>query len=143
RNGLYMEALTQKQSIALCLVDLAHGYQHRYGMEDGTFVLQCVEKALQYYPNYSNALLLKSEVIKGVLNQLALQKKYAETKEELAKLEGQYQQAFSHYEQLIGKIHDLGYRDMPDEMYLDWLASIREHRDEYENPKIKNTFKNR
>ncbi|HLW39763.1 MAG TPA: hypothetical protein VKX31_05175, partial [Brumimicrobium sp.] len=39
----------------------------------------------------------------------------------------------------LTKIHELGYRQMPEEMYLNWLVSLYHERDKYQNKKI-NTF---
>jgi len=36
-------------------------------------------------------------------------------------------------------IHELGYRQMPEDMYLNWLVSLKEEKDKYANKKI-NTF---
>lgn len=38
------------------------------------------------------------------------------------------------------KIYTLGYRTMPDEMYLDWLMSLRTETEKYTNPKINSNF---
>jgi hypothetical protein len=32
----------------------------------------------------------------------------------------------------------MGYRKMPEEMYLDWLVSLKEERTKYENKEISN-----
>ncbi len=139
QNGLYMEALSDKQSIALCLVDLAQGYEHKYGMDDVRFILLCVEAALAHYPNYPNALLLQSEALKAVLDQLAQQRQAAQTQAEKDSLQARHQKVLDHYTGLIKHIHTLGYRHMPEEMYLQWLASIKEQR-KYQNPQL-NTLK--
>lgn len=47
RNGLYMDTLSTKQAIANCLVDLAQGYQRKYGKDDPTFVIQCCNTVLK------------------------------------------------------------------------------------------------
>ena len=38
--------------------------------------------------------------------------------------------------ELYAKIHELGYRKMPKEMYLNWLYSLHEHSNEYRMKKI-------
>jgi len=111
RNGIYMDTLSQKQSVALCLVDLAQGYQAKFGTGDGSFVLKCCETALQHFPNYINALLLKAETIATLYRQASPSSE--ENKERLA----QMNELYSH-------IHQLGYRKMPENMYLNWLNSM-------------------
>ncbi len=133
-NKLYMEALDDEQSIALCLIDLAQGYDRKFPENDGVFILKCVNIALEYYPNYINALIMKGETSKKILEQenntdfaglagKALQNEAL--KKELIKLQNDYAQ-----------IHELGYRKMPEEMYLDWLTSLQKERKKYENKKI-------
>ncbi len=107
RNGIYMDTLSLKQSVAMCLVDLAQGYQAKFGIQDGSFILQCCETALTYFPNYINALLLKAET------WTAIYKQFGENKELLAQMNDLY-----------SEIHRLGYRKMPQNMYLNWLNSM-------------------
>tara|TARA_R110002049_G_scaffold286226_1_gene467887 strand:+ start:1812 stop:2891 length:1080 start_codon:yes stop_codon:yes gene_type:complete len=133
RNGLYMKALDDKESLALLLVDLAQGFDKRFSYNDGSFVLKCVETALQYYPNMINALLLKLETQRKGLERLAEEENksfeeildYPQTKQIWADLTTQVQ-----------KIHELGYRQMPKEMYLDWLVSLKEEQEKYANKKV-------
>jgi hypothetical protein len=42
--------------------------------------------------------------------------------------------------QEYGHIYDIGFRQMPEEMYLNWLVSLRTERDKYENKKLMNNF---
>ncbi|RHI04514.1 hypothetical protein DW182_16880 [Bacteroides sp. AM16-24] len=118
RNGIYMDTLSVRQSVALCLTDLAQGYLHKYGMRNGSFVMQCCDTALAYYPNYINAWLLKAHV----LSRFYQKEGKLELKQEMDKL--------------YTKIHELGYRKMPQEMYLSWLYSLNEYSNEYRIKKI-------
>ncbi len=106
-----MKALSEKESVALCLVDLAQGYQAKFGIEDGSFILKCCNTALTYFPNYINALLLKAETITGLHKQAIPDSK--ESEELLAQMN-----------ELYTTIHKLGYRKMPQGMYLNWLKRM-------------------
>lgn len=118
RNGIYMDTLSVKESVALCLADLAQGYMHKYGLQDGRFITQCCDTALAYYPNYINAWLLKAYVF----SQLYQKEKTQQLKQDMDKL--------------YMKIHELGYRKIPQEMYLSWLYSLNEYSNEYRVKKI-------
>lgn len=118
RNGIYMDTLSVRQSVALCLTDLAQGYLHKYGIRNGSFVMQCCDTALAYSPNYINAWLLKAHV----LSRFYQKEGKLELKQEMDKL--------------YTKIHELGYRKMPQEMYLSWLYSLNEYSNEYRIKKI-------
>jgi len=136
-NKLYMEALSDKQSIALCMIDLAKGYQRKLGLlADNEFILKCCDTALKYYPNYINGLLLKAETKKKQFDWL-MEKNYAEHPSDIFHLP-KAQLLFTEMTQLYGEIHQLGYRKMPEEMYLNWLVSLKEERNKYENKNIIN-----
>jgi len=110
RNGIYMDTLSQKQSVSLCLVDLAQGYQAKFGIQDGSFILKCCETALTHFPNYINALLLKAETLTALYKQT--EQNSEKGKQLLAQMNDTY-----------ALIHNLGYRKMPQNMYLNWLKS--------------------
>lgn len=110
RSGIYMNPFTTKQSVALCLVDLAQGYQAKFGIEDGAFILQCSNTALQYFPNYINALLLKTETLTALYRQSTDSEKGKEL--------------LSQITEITPLIHQLGYRKMPQGMYQNWLKSL-------------------
>ena len=135
RNGVYMKALTEKESIALCLVDLAQGYQ-KLEIYDLEFIIKCANKALEYFPNYVNAMILKTEakgkqienILFGYNTDFRSVRKYPKT-----------HAIFKEIEKELAIIHKLGYRQMPEEMYIDWLVSLKEEKQRYANKKI-NTF---
>ena len=103
KNGIYMEALDEKQSLSLTLFDLAKAYEKKYGIQDGEFMLKCCHKALEHYPQFINAKLLKERVLKSKIDEVGISKEY---------------------ETLILDIYNSGYRKMPEEMYRKWLQSI-------------------
>ena len=134
-NKLYMEALDDKQSIALCVIDLAKGYQKKNGT-DNNFVLQCCDTALHYYPNYINALLLKSEILKKAF-EAKMEAYGVKHPAEIFEVP-EAKLLFDKMTSLYAKIHQLGYRKMPKEMYLKWLTSLQKEREKYENKNITN-----
>lgn len=110
RNGIYMDTISTKQSLSLCLVDLAQAYQAKFGIQDGSFILKCCETALSNFPKYINAMLLKAETL------TALYKQSDKDSEHAKKL-------FAQMNEIYTNIHRLGYRKMPQGMYLNWLKS--------------------
>tara|TARA_R100001132_G_C3266623_1_gene89355 strand:- start:378 stop:1454 length:1077 start_codon:yes stop_codon:yes gene_type:complete len=135
RKGVFMKALNDKESIALCLIDLAQAYQ-KQEFYDLDFVIKCADKALEYFPNSVNAMILKTEAkgkkIENILynhnTDFTDVNKYPETRKILLEIQDQ-----------LTIIHELGYRQMPEDMYLNWLVSLKEEKDKYANKKI-NTF---
>lgn len=124
-NGVYMKALNNNETIALLLIDLADNYNATFLDNDGSFVLQCCELAIKQYPQFANALILKAETHKKQIK--------AETDNEKAN------KMFVELEKEYKNIHHLGYRNMPEEMYINWLVSLKTERSKYENKKL-NTF---
>lgn len=86
---------------------------YKYGIGDGYFINKCCEMTLQYYPDYINALLLKVQIITGQHKQ-----------EDSPALKKEMDKFYT-------QIHQLGYRKMPTEMYLNWLYSLNEYSNEY------------
>jgi hypothetical protein len=134
-NGVYMKALNDKESIALCLVDLALSYQ-KHEFYDLDFVIKCANKALEYFPNYISAMMLITEA-KGKKIETILYNKGTDFSQ--ARQYPETRKILEEVKQDLIKIHELGYRQMPEEMYLNWLVSLYHERDKYQNKKI-NTF---
>lgn len=111
RNGIYMRALSQKEAIAMTLVDLAQGYQAKFGIGNGDFMINCCDTALNYFPGYINAKLLKAEILSFLYQQ-------AETESTEKK------NLFIQMNKLYTDIHQSGYRKMPRKMYDNWINSL-------------------
>ena len=79
-------------------------------------MLKCCDTALEYFPNYINALLLKVETLLEVYRKSEVKSK----------------DTFRDIENLYGYIHRLGYRKMPDKMYVEWLSSLKDARGAYQ-----------
>lgn len=133
-NKLYMEALDENQSLAMCIIDLAQGYERKFPGNDGTFVLKSTELALEYYPHYINALIMRAETKKKILEAEA-SKKYTSLNDAVHK-DKEIQLSFVDLQKEYVNIHNLGYRKMPEKMYLDWLTSLERERKKYENTDI-------
>ena len=105
KNDIALRELNEKQSVALCLVYLAKGYEHKFKIPSDDFILQCAEATIKYDDKNLNALLLKAEYLE---NKLTAQQKT------LAQL--QPQKVFKEYQTLITNLYNLGYREMPLQM---------------------------
>lgn len=124
-NGVYMKALNNKESIALVLIDLADNYNAKFPNNDGTFVLKCCETAIKAYPNFATALILRAET-----HYTQIEKIQDKVKHDLE---------FKNLEEEYAHIHQIGYRNMPEDMYINWLVTLKTERSKYENKNL-NTF---
>ncbi|ELV7526175.1 hypothetical protein SL053_002272 [Flavobacterium psychrophilum] len=118
-NGVYMKALNNRESIAVVMIDLADNYNVKFPNNDGTFILKCCETAIAAYPNFASALILQAETHK---KQMKKEQNQDKAKQMLLDLEKEY-----------AHIHEIGYRNMPEDMYLNWLVSLKTERKKYEN----------
>jgi hypothetical protein len=134
QNGVYMKALSDKECIALCLVDLAEGYKRKTDYKDTDFILKCCDTALLHFPNCINALLLKVETLKHIFENPNVEN--AVEANEPNKIDEKRQKQFLEIQELYLKIHDLGYRQMPKEMYFEWLLDLKTEKDKYLNKNV-------
>ncbi|EKT3957110.1 hypothetical protein NTJ28_001083 [Flavobacterium psychrophilum] len=118
-NGVYMKALNNRESIAVVMIDLAQCYQDKFPKNDGMFVLKCCETAIKEYPLFATALILQAETHK---KQMKKEQNQDKAKQMLLDLEKEY-----------AHIHEIGYRNMPEDMYLNWLVSLKTERKKHEN----------
>jgi hypothetical protein len=67
KTGIYMNALSEKESIAIVMEDLAHNYRFQFG--NSSFDLKACETGLKYFPNSVNLLSTKFEHYRIILLQ--------------------------------------------------------------------------
>lgn len=124
QNGIYMDTLSNQQAIALTVLDLAKGYEFQTKNYYDGFILKCCDLVLKYHPLNVQAMLLKAETLK---------RNYQKGKEKNSvEAENIYQQM----ETLYAKLFELGYREMPESMYLQWLKSIEQEKEKYQNKDV-------
>lgn len=129
RNGIYMDTLSQTQSVALCAFDLAKGYENKtHNYTDG-FILKACDLALTYHPSNINAMILKAETLRRNFD-FYVQAGNQERANEL----------YSDMQRLYLKALNLGYRNMPKEMYVAWLESANGADEKFFNSKINRKF---
>lgn len=118
-SGIYMDTLTAKQNLVLCLVDLAKGYERKVGrVAAEPFVSKCATLALQHFPHYINAQLLQAESLRH--------------KFEHQTTPPEAQQVYAAMEAAYTRIFETGYREMPAQMYADWLQSVKTEKQKYQ-----------
>lgn len=135
RNSLYMDTLSDREAIAAVMVDLATGYERKYGThhpEGADFVLEACSTALEAYPEFANALLLMAETQRKQLLQRHGLSFGATTVPPSLREDSAFQSLTDQY----GHLHRLGYRRMPDAMYLDWLWSLKQNAESFDDQDV-------
>jgi len=113
RSGIAMRELNLKQSVALLLINLAKGYEHKLNNKSDNFILDCAELCLKYDNLNLNAMLLTAEFLN---NKVMAQSK---TINQL-----QTNAHFIAYQKQITSLYNLGYHEMPLEMKNKLIAAI-------------------
>lgn len=138
RSGIYMDTLSRAQNLVLCVYDLAKGYEKQTGIYGDGFILSCCNLVLRYYPNHINSILLKAEVLKKQFeevmktNAVEYPTQVFHIPEALA--------LFEEMEKWYIRAVELGYYEMPEEMYLEWLISIQKEQETYLNSQTNTIF---
>ncbi len=116
-NGIYLDTLNSQQVVANCMLDLAFGYMTKYGAADGVFINDCINTAIQYFPKKNNIYpyfvysSLLARQLENTLNQNNITDLKDIDKIPMAK---QLYNALLKNEEIIKQ---LGYQDMPEELY--------------------------
>lgn len=129
RNGIAMRILDLKQSVGLCLLNLAKSFQNKFGLADDQFIYDCAELAIKYDSKNLNAMLLRAEVMENRLISKGIS---------FGKLKNTVE--FRDYEKTIKNLFDLGYREMPTEMKNQIIASISKDTSYFSVYKDKNYY---
>lgn len=121
--GVYMDTLSAKETIAYVITDLAQGFVKRFGYENVVTPITWLDKALDNYPDYPNALILKAELLKKQYEQVMKERQVSHFNELWKDLA--MKKKFDELQQSYFKVHQIGYRRMPKEMYLNWLFRVQ------------------
>jgi hypothetical protein len=124
RSGVYMDTLSNQQSIGLCIMDLAQDYIKQTDNYTDSFVLKCCNLVLQYHSVNPEALLTKAE---------ALKRMYLKQKEENNPT---VQTTYDEMEKTYIALVKLGYREMPYKTYQKWLKTAKHDKERYQNKKL-------
>lgn len=124
KSCMYMDTLSNRQTIALCVLDQAKEYEFQtHNYYDG-FILKCCDLVLQYHPVNPMALLLKAETLKKVFIK--------EQKEKFPKPTS----TFTKMQEAYALLAKLGYREMPEGMYKQWLKEMTMEKERYRNKTV-------
>ena len=130
RSGLYMDTLSLRETVALCLMDLCSTYHKVMGeLSDPAFELNCCNKALEVKPNLLDGLLTKQRLHR------MLWKRYENAGWTELALENK-----TLYNETNLKLTKLDYRDVPQETFEKWYSAYQQNKNLYTNQQISTTF---
>jgi hypothetical protein len=117
KQGIYMEPLTPKQSIANTMCDLAEGYKAKYGYDK--FFLTVISTALKYYPKSIPIIQNKANCLLSMI-KTERKKPHPDTSLIFAEI--------NLHKETMQTVNKLGYKDMPIELYKEWVNSVEKEK---------------
>jgi hypothetical protein len=134
KSRIYLDTISDRKTIALCLEDLAKGYALKFGGYDD-FALKCINTSLTHFPNYWVAMAERSDYYTLLFQYVAKQTGY-KTLEEVLTIP-QAKSIFDKRQAIYLAMDNTGYTQMPPEAYEDWLKSLdkEKRKQEYERYK--------
>lgn len=117
KSGAYMTPLSQKESIAMTMFDLANGYESQYGYDE--FVLTVTDKALSYFPKCIPLLMIKANYYR---HEAEIKKRNLNVNMQSLK------DIYALYKKTVAQIDALGYKEMPAEQYEEWIKSVEKEK---------------
>ena len=121
KKNIYMNPLTPKESIAMTMFDLASGYKARFGYDH--FVLNTTTAALKYFPKCVPLVQLKANCLLAMI-QAERKKSKPDTALIMADI--------AQHKRTLASVNELGYKDMPVELYKEWVESVEKEKQKRE-----------
>lgn len=123
QNRIYLEPLTKKETIVQCLNDLALGYLKKFGYDQ--FVLECADLAMQHDSNSLSAHQIKANYFMMLDKYVQYQYRAKGLKRDSYKKDKEASAIVSEAISQNTIIEQLGYSEMPPEIYVAWLKSAQ------------------
>jgi hypothetical protein len=118
KHNIYMRPLNENETIANTMCDLAEGYKSKYGYDK--FFLTIVNSALKYYPKSMRLIQHKANCLLATIRE-ERKKAHPDTLLILADI--------ALHKQTMKTINELGYKDMPVELYKEWVKSVEKEKE--------------
>ena len=130
KNKIYLDTLGTNKVLAQCYVDLASGYKFKYGYDE--FVLSCINKSLEIFPNNIIALQMKADFL--TLQSAYVAKQYGHDINKLRN-DSIAVDLFNYRNAMYKMIDEIGYELMPPAKYEAWLRSLNQEKVKTEHTK--------
>ena len=124
KNKIYLDTLGIEKVLAQCYVDLAQGYKSKYGYDE--FVLTCLDKSLEYFPNNIFALQMKADYL--TLQSAYVARQYGKDRFEELRQDSLAVELFNQRNEMYKTIDEIGFEPMPPEKYEAWLKSLNQEK---------------
>jgi len=133
RSKIYTDTVNEKMVVAQLLTELATTYQAEFGYD--TFYAKCLAVSMQTYPNNIHNWLEQSNYTTARYDKAMWAIGYPDYRDLSAYPE--HQELFDLMLAVYSHVDDMGFADMPEEAYEDWLKQLREKAQEQSSQEIK------
>jgi hypothetical protein len=118
KSKIYLDTLNKKQIVAAAMMDLAYGYLRKHGITDGVFIAECVQDAIQYFPDKVanvQGWLLRSTLLTAKLDRI-LQRDGIRDLKDIDK-SPEAKEVYNQLRAIDQLLDELGYEELPTDMY--------------------------
>jgi hypothetical protein len=118
KNKIYLDTLNKKQIVAAAMMDLAYGYLRKHGVADGVFIAECVEDAIQHFPNKVanvQGWLLRSTLLTAKLDRVLQRDGIRDLKD--IDRSPDAKEVYNQLKAIDQLLDELGYDELPTNMY--------------------------
>jgi hypothetical protein len=124
-----MDTLSNRETVAQCILDLAKGYERRTGNSKDRFLIRCCDLVSKYHPVNIAAAIYKADI---------LRRQFQSAKELQPE---KTQKLYREMEVLYVSILKAGYVEMPEKMYQNWLQSVNREKKKFSSERLIQTLK--
>ncbi|OON65254.1 hypothetical protein [Hymenobacter sp. CRA2] len=122
KQRAYLDTLTQRETLAGRVFDLAQSYARRYGHD--AFTAQCAALGLRYYPQSVQGRMLAHDA--ALMALMVAVKANGQPTEAQARLNPKLRPLMEEVERRKRAVAELGHEDMPAEQYARWLQQVEQ-----------------
>lgn len=124
RQRTYLDTLTQRETVACAVFDLAYGYAYRYGYD--ALAEKYIALGLRYYPHSMQGRILAHDA--AFLRFRAAWQTAGQPTQDQARQSPALRPLLEAVEQRTRALEELGYEEMPAEQYSRWLQQVAEEK---------------
>ncbi len=133
KSRIYLDTLNRKEIVAGALLDLAESYKEKVGIADGKFISQCVDCAMNYFPDKKanvDGWKLRSQIAAVKLNRLVA-KKEVKTLSDVEQIP-EAEVLLDSINTINLQMENMGYEEVPEKAYEEIMINCGKCK----NPKL-------
>lgn len=118
KNKIYLHPMNRKEIVAAAMIDLACSYRRNNGLADGKFINECIDFAMNYFPNKEANIygwLLRSKLTAAELDRFLVKKGIKDLND--IEQNPEAQQLLAKLNNINKKIESLGYTEVDEGTY--------------------------